>query len=128
MGRNGKVAGREGKRERKGCEGGEAAAPGRAGAAARGARAGPWGRGGFGGPAGGGARDGGEGAGGARAAKLLGLCSGRVRVLAARRREERSGAPRAETRNLRSPSAAGRKEAAAAAATEAGRRLGPTRP
>lgn len=47
---------------------------------------------------------------------------GRVLVLVAGRREERSGAPRAETRNLRSPSAAGRKEAAA----EAGRRPGRT--
>lgn len=47
----------------------------------------------------------------------------RVRVLVAGPREERSGARRAETRNLQSRSAAGRKEAAAAVA-EAGRRLG----
>lgn len=122
-------SGREGgQTRRKGREGWEAAAPGRGGEAARGARVGRCGaRGDWGGR-----RAEGPGRrrrGGRRrrrrsasAAKLLGLRPGRVRVLVAGRREERSGARRGETRNLRSPSAAGRKEAAAAA--EAGRRPG----
>ena len=122
-------SGREGgQTRRKGREGWEAAAPGRGGEAARGARVGRCGargdRGGQRAEGPGRRRRGGRRGRrrGASAAKLLGLRPGRVRVLVAGRREERSGARRGETRNLRSPSAAGRKEAAAAA--EAGRRPG----